>query len=264
MSRLVLPSGENLQDQDFEEWASSSSESSLDDESDLENPNPDGAPDSGPSSKPTPKLADPKCNACAKAQASLPSPLQRCGKCRKVQYCSRECQKADWPTHKKACNPTGTKPQAQPESAMNSILRMMSLTDNPGADQFAKIGDGTYLDSLPEKDAFAQIIDSYRLRIDDEYVFRGDAGGLYAGESPLPDFRRYLSRAEKKGGVLPKWWGREKRRACEKTAVDKAQWSDLNCAVEKADVIKHYGDSMMPMKLRMLAEEVEGSNVTGM
>lgn len=26
-----------------------------------------------------------------------------CGTCKQVQYCSRECQKADWPTHKKTC-----------------------------------------------------------------------------------------------------------------------------------------------------------------
>ena len=139
----------------------------------------------------------------------------------------------------------------------------MSLTGGSTTNVFTQIDEGTYFDSLPEKDAFAQIIDSYRLRIEDEYVFGGDAGGLYAGEAPLPDFRRYLTRAEKRGGVVPKWWSREKRKACEKRAVDRAQWSDVNSAVEKADIVEHYGDSMMPMKLRMLPEKVEGSNVMG-
>ena len=147
---------------------------------------------------------------------------------------------------------------------MESMIRMMSLQGGSSRNVFAKIDDGTYFDSLPEKDAFAQIIDSYRLRIEDEYKFRGDAGGLYAGEAPLPDFRQYLNRAKKKGGVLPKWWSREKRRACGRRAVDRAQWSDLNSAVEKADIMEHYGENIMPIKLRMLAEKVAGSNVMSM
>ncbi|MCJ1382774.1 hypothetical protein MMC17_005887 [Xylographa soralifera] len=265
MSRPVLPSGDNLQDYDDEGWSASSSDSSSDDDSEPKNRNPDGVPDPEPSSKPTRESVTPRCNACAKPQASSSVPLQRCGKCHAARYCSRECQKADWPIHKRICNQSGAKPEAtKPVSAMNSMIRMMSLQGGPNGKVFAKIGDGTYLESLREKDAFAQIIDSYRLRIEDEYKFRGDAGGLYAGEDPLPDFRHYLERAEKKGGVLPKWWSREKRKACEKMAVDEAQWSDVNSAVEKADIMEHYGDNMMPMKLRMLAEKVEGSNVTGM
>lgn len=62
-------------------------------------------------------------------------------------------------------------------------------------------------------------------------------------------------------GLLPPWWTKEKRSACEKLAVDKSQWSDLNCAVEKSDMVEHYGDGFMPMKLRMLAERVYGKGV---
>ncbi|MCJ1393321.1 hypothetical protein MMC18_006193 [Xylographa bjoerkii] len=232
--------------------------------SDVYNHTPDGAPDSKQSSKPTPKPISPTCNTCAKSQASLPLPQSAVENATKRSTAPTSARKADWNTHKKICNQASAVPQAQPIFAMNSMIQMMTLTGGPDSNSFAKIGDGTYLDGLPEKDAFAQIIDSYRLRMEDEYKFRGDAGGLYAGENPLPDFRRYLNRAEKKGVVLPKWWSGEKRKASEKTAVDRAKWSDLHSAVEKVDIIEHYRDSMMPMKLRMLAEKVEGSNVTSM
>ena len=36
------------------------------------------------------------------AQCNRPGD-QRCGKCKKVHYCSKECQKAHWATHKQTC-----------------------------------------------------------------------------------------------------------------------------------------------------------------
>lgn len=32
-----------------------------------------------------------------------PAVLQKCGKCKSAKYCSRECQRKDWPNHKKIC-----------------------------------------------------------------------------------------------------------------------------------------------------------------
>jgi len=40
-----------------------------------------------------------KCRVCAKDDAAF-----MCSKCRKVRYCSAECQKLNWPTHKDSCN----------------------------------------------------------------------------------------------------------------------------------------------------------------
>ena len=45
--------------------------------------------------------------------------------------------------------------------------------------------------------------------------------------------------------------------------LNKANWSDLNRAVQKGDVSDHYKQPTMPMQLRMVAEMVEGSNVNG-
>ena len=47
-------------------------------------------------------LAAPKCSQC-KNPPSSDGKLQVCSRCRKVQYCSRDCQKADWKEHKVIC-----------------------------------------------------------------------------------------------------------------------------------------------------------------
>ena len=37
------------------------------------------------------------------AREAHPEHFKRCAACRAVVYCSKECQAADWPAHKKAC-----------------------------------------------------------------------------------------------------------------------------------------------------------------
>ncbi|MES1921737.1 hypothetical protein MHBO_003266 [Bonamia ostreae] len=40
------------------------------------------------------------CDKCKKNTEKL----KKCGACKKVEYCSRECQKSDWENHKKICS----------------------------------------------------------------------------------------------------------------------------------------------------------------
>ena len=90
----------------------------------------------------------------------------------------------------------------------------------------------------------------------------GKHRGIYNQEQPRADFNAYLNKAEATD-VLPEWWNAEKRKACVAYGFNKANWSDLNCTVEKRDITEHYKNPMMPMQLRMVAEMVEGSNVMG-
>lgn len=46
-------------------------------------------------------VKDKFCSVCEKR-----CQLQKCTKCKVVLYCSRSCQKSDWPKHKKLCNPS--------------------------------------------------------------------------------------------------------------------------------------------------------------
>ncbi|KAL8786449.1 MAG: hypothetical protein Q9213_002765 [Squamulea squamosa] len=124
---------------------------------------------------------------------------------------------------------------------------------------------GSNLDKLTKKECYIELIDSYRMRVEDDYKFACDNHGLYAGEDPKPDFARFLDLAEKRTGLLPGWWNKENRAACEAIGADtfKENWADLSCAVEKHDIIKHYKDNTKPMKLRLLAEKVYGQRVQG-
>ncbi|KAK5112855.1 hypothetical protein LTR85_011082 [Meristemomyces frigidus] len=102
-------------------------------------------------------------------------------------------------------------------------------------------GEDSFLHGKPETEVYSLLIDSYRLHTEDEYSFRGDAGGLYAGEDPVKDFRKFLRKAERKEGVLPPWWNAEKKDACVKYGnVKGAAWGSLHGAVEKSDIQEHY------------------------
>lgn len=124
---------------------------------------------------------------------------------------------------------------------------------------------GSNLDKLTKRECYIQLIDSYRMRVEDDYVYGCDNHGLYAGEDPRPEFAHFLDLAEKRNGLLPKWWNKESRVACEAMGADnsKGNWADLSCAVEKHDIQDHYKDNAMPMKLRLLAEKVYGKRVAG-
>jgi splicing suppressor protein 51 len=182
-------------------------------------------------------LADrpPACFYCKKTEPSNATPdqkLKRCSRCHIALYCSHECQKAHWKLgHKTQCS-------------------------------LGALANNIYLESIrSEEEAMDQLIDAYRLRVEDDYAFAGNNHGLYAMEDPYPDFKSFLDLAESKTGILPKWWNEEKRKICERRALNRDGWSCIAFAVEKPDIQEHYDDSMMPMKLRMLAEMVYGRGI---
>ena len=219
----------------------------------------------------SPRGDAPICTNCKKPQSDFPDPLKRCAKCQNSLYCSRECQKADWKVHKRSCGSTaGNQSNAGPSSS--TLPQIPPGVTFSGIDGRSGRGygnttvnpfdfDALQLNSLSEEDAFTRIIDSYRLRMEDEVNFRGDVKGVYDGEDPLEDFQDYLKQAEERGGCLPTWWSAEKSRACQAQGMKRTGWSQLRHRVEKSDIQEHYRDPMMPMKLRVLAERITGSNV---
>ncbi|KAJ6543813.1 hypothetical protein B0H10DRAFT_2134097 [Mycena sp. CBHHK59/15] len=72
------------------------------------------------------------CAACYKPE-SKDVKFQRCGSCKKVLYCSKECQKTAWSGHKPMCNIQGTNRKAvralrgtPPGQALQSIKKWFS------------------------------------------------------------------------------------------------------------------------------------------
>ncbi|KAI0862481.1 putative MYND domain protein [Xylaria cubensis] len=197
------------------------------------------------------------CNTCGKAS----SQLKRCAKCSTTLYCSRDCQKADWKTHKKICSKQANERPETGSAPAATVLSPPKGLEKPITKPFTRLDNNTYLHDRPENDVYRVLIDAYRMRVEDEYTFEGNvtADSIYGGaKSSLPGFRKFLRLAASRPGLLPSWWNAEKHDACEKLGMDSSQWQDLCCAVEKSDVIEHYGDPRFPMQLRMLGEMVIG------
>jgi splicing suppressor protein 51 len=195
---------------------------------------------------------EPVCSACYKPQKDPTSELKRCAQCLTARYCSRECQKKDWKSHKLTCAPPGGKPAPPKPKPQHHDPGFHAINSALG------LSNDDYLHKMPEDEALRQLIDCFRMRVEDEYVFGGQNIGIYGGDSPLPEFRRFLRLAESRAGLLPPWWNKDKNEKCEGIALAGDGWNDINCAVEKSDIQEHYKDPTMPMKLRILGEKIYG------
>lgn len=211
--------------------------------------------------------AMPTCAICKKTAtaANLPN-LKACAKCKTTQYCSRECQKADWKVHKKVCVANASRAffDANAEHSNTYSSARLNDLDKHIPNPFTKLDQGKYLHDRPEKDVYKLLVDSFRMRQADDLNLENKTtpGSIYSGaSSSIEAFRKYLAKAATRQ-LLPPWWSPEKQKECESLGESGA-WSDLRQGVSKEEMIQHYGDQKMPMQLRMFAEAVYGVGSMG-
>ncbi|KAG0028364.1 hypothetical protein BGZ82_008457 [Podila clonocystis] len=168
----------------------------------------------------------------------------------------------------KKATATPAKPTAAPAKPTNSA-------NKPGAKSngalkttilqpFHKLHVKRWLYDRDTDDVYKLLIDTYRLRVEDDYVLEGEVSvdSLYGGGNPLEDFKDFLKKCHAKKDLLPPWWTKDCDKECLALGT-KAGWSSLRNAVEKGDIIEHYKDSLMPMQLRMMGEQVYGRGPGG-
>lgn len=214
-----------------------------------------------------------KCAKCSKTVSDSGNPLKKCAKCKTVFYCSRTCQTSDYKVHKKICGLSSGVVEPVVTSTPERTFNFDSGTpvvakglDNPIKKPFTHLHNKTWLHNRSEKDVFRLLIDCFRLMLEDDFKFEGNAmiDSLYSGEcadSRIP-FRLFLTHVEKVNGLLPAWWTAAKLDECVAFGLTDS-WANLGSAVEKADLIDHYGDSTMPMQLRIMREIITGRGPMG-
>ncbi|KAJ7064901.1 hypothetical protein C8F01DRAFT_780114 [Mycena amicta] len=115
------------------------------------------------------KVTRASCSVCYKTETKTQK-FQRCGKCKKQIYCSKECQTKDWPLHKTNCAWQGQNRAALPargteeRDALGSIKKWFAKHTRLlvySATHAMQLQDPAYSTSLVRTHIFAILLDEH-------------------------------------------------------------------------------------------------------
>ena len=205
-----------------------------------------------------------KINMCAKCAKVLKEP-KHCAKCNSVNYCSKQCQKDDWKTHKKECASlaaarANNEPIDYNKTAVReftSSLVLNTIVSKP----FTKLKNKTWLHGRSDQDVYKLLVDAYRFRKLEEYDCARVTEILDLDpevSSGLAPFQSFVNDAKEKG-LLPTGWTNANTNACMAYGLDKKNWSTLtDLWVKEEKYVEHYGSPKMLAQFSFFGIQVLG------
>jgi hypothetical protein len=141
---------------------------------------------------------DPKvCNHCVKYEKLGGAKLMKCQRCKVIYYCSKECQVANWKSHKKTCKAISSSAVSQ-SAQKTSHATMWAFVESNYFDIAKEVYKKTQEYNVPKKELFLEIDfygDAPALRNEFKVWLTSD----FFGESALVDAPEWFrSDADKK------------------------------------------------------------------
>lgn len=142
---------------------------------------------------------------CANCNAS-DVPLLQCARCKSVSYCNKSCQKLGWEVHKQACARLA---QGGRQAPVETNSKQPFAAGEQDKKPFTAIDRNVFLHDRTEEKTYQLLIDTLRMRQEDEYVLEGSImrGTIYDQEpSSEKAFRTLIRKTKAVPGILPPWW----------------------------------------------------------